>query len=478
MVAGDINGEIADFESLADMMGQHGWTDAGAMQHICPQGVCMPTCRVSGVAQAIRRDYVLVNEYLLPAVVECKVCYDDTFPTHSPVRVAIASAKVPTQRRRLRQVDSAAIAIQEKIQSCIGDKTGKEATEENKVQVERLHAYMNMELEKRTDRMQEAQEQADAHRLWDLITAAVEESFVRYLELAGQKALCMKGRSKVQIVNTQLRGVARTRNCKAEKPKVFLYLQRSAGIHRAQMNRLLNVARRMVSRARRRVNRQTGKDDIGKRQKVEVENHRLNRSTVEAYLAQACRLHAEAEAKIVEARLGDRGRDVQLGDEWMEEHFGIGISRECVREVLTIDIGEKIHAAKAQRLADKNKQCALKLEARLKIAMQQEARRQHDEPLTGASRLGKKLDAAAAPPLQNCGMLSVMMKILQLLVGLLMIEVACKRCRQSMRLQIKLLNISQVRTPRQDWNLGSYEVLDIGSLSVLGMVLGIGLCEK
>ena len=185
MVAGDINGEIADFETLADMMGQHGWTDAGATQHICPQGVCMPTCRVSGVTQATRRDYVLVNEYLLPAVVECKVCYDDTFPTHSPVSVAIASAKVPTQRRRLRQVDSAATAIQEKMQSCIGNKTGKEAADEKKAQVERLHAYMNMKFEKRTDRMQEAQGQADAHRLWDLITAAVEESFVRYLELAG-----------------------------------------------------------------------------------------------------------------------------------------------------------------------------------------------------------------------------------------------------------------------------------------------------
>ena len=141
------------------------------------------------------------------------------FPTHSPVQVKIAAKKVRTQTRRLRKPESAAEAIQAKIKERVADKTGKETSEVKRQQMEELHKYMDEEVGLRTCKVQEAKQSKDANRLWDLVTAAVEEAFVRYLELEGLKAMRMKGTSKVQIDNVQLAASSATIPCQEERPK-------------------------------------------------------------------------------------------------------------------------------------------------------------------------------------------------------------------------------------------------------------------
>lgn len=269
----------------------------------------------------------------------------------------------------------------------IGDKVGKEAAEVKRAQIERLHQYMDEEVMCREKRMQVAKQNQDDDKLWALLTAAVGEGYVRYLDLIGVKAFCMQGRSKVEIMNTQLR-TSLAQSCggsKREKPKEVLVTQRVAGIHRVQMNRLLNFARRMVvPTSRRRFREQTGNHGCMQRQKVEEVNLNLNRATRNAYLAQACKLQAEAERKAVEVSLTEGGFGEHLDEaSWVEEHFQMETLKNCVSRVLEVDIHEPIHAAKVHRLAEVHRRSAQRLEAKANATLLRETRQVHDEPLRG-----------------------------------------------------------------------------------------------
>ena len=81
------SGELADFSTLRAMVEEGGWTDVAAMAHICPQGPCMPTCKVGATTAATRRDYFLAKEFLLPAITKCEVIYSDVLPMHSPLQI-------------------------------------------------------------------------------------------------------------------------------------------------------------------------------------------------------------------------------------------------------------------------------------------------------------------------------------------------------------------------------------------------------
>ena len=63
----------------------------------------------------------------------------------------------------------------------------------------KLHLEMDQAAEDRKDRMLNAIESRNVGKLWDIITAAIEQGFVKYLDLNLQQAAKMKGRSCVRI---------------------------------------------------------------------------------------------------------------------------------------------------------------------------------------------------------------------------------------------------------------------------------------
>ena len=84
MLMGDVNADTCAIPTLKSMIEELGWTDVGGIHHLCEQMPNMPTCKVSAASRATRRDYVIVNEHLLPAVIGCKVAYDDVISDSQP----------------------------------------------------------------------------------------------------------------------------------------------------------------------------------------------------------------------------------------------------------------------------------------------------------------------------------------------------------------------------------------------------------
>ena len=66
-------------------------------------------------SEETRRDYALASADLLPSVEGVRVHMSDMFPTHRPLQIKIATAKLAVAKRKLKQTDNAADAIDEEI---------------------------------------------------------------------------------------------------------------------------------------------------------------------------------------------------------------------------------------------------------------------------------------------------------------------------------------------------------------------------
>ena len=113
----------------------------------------------------------MANEFLLPSVEEFSVDACDEFPTHSPIRVKIAIEKLEMHKRNLRKPESAAEAVQSKVDERTKDLSGKECTQAKKDAYTELHGCLDDEIQMRVHRMNLACQEKDSNRLWDLITA-------------------------------------------------------------------------------------------------------------------------------------------------------------------------------------------------------------------------------------------------------------------------------------------------------------------
>ena len=108
---------------------------------------------------------MLANEFLLPSVEGFTVGQRDEFPTHSPIRVKIATKKLVMQKRKLRKPDSAAEAIQRVMEEKTKDLIGKELSQAKKDVYGELHGCMIDEISMRRHRLSQAQAECDSNKL-------------------------------------------------------------------------------------------------------------------------------------------------------------------------------------------------------------------------------------------------------------------------------------------------------------------------
>ena len=97
MIAGDFNGDVQTFPTLKHLCDEGEWVDLGANAELWGGASSETTCHASSKAKQTRRDFVFVNQRLLPAVAGCRVARNDVFPTHWPVQVKLASDKLCMQ---------------------------------------------------------------------------------------------------------------------------------------------------------------------------------------------------------------------------------------------------------------------------------------------------------------------------------------------------------------------------------------------
>ena len=393
LIMGDLNAEIEDLPVMRDLLDSGAWTDIGADAHIWGQPRCETTCQVHAAARATRRDYMIANELLLPAIEAFRVHRSDEFPTHAPLQLRVATQKLGYWTRRLRKPENAADAIRDHIDEAVkGVEEGKATADARKAHMQRLHAMMEAEMSERQTRFEEAGRMKDASRMWDLITAVAEASFVKFLGLQGRDAMRMRGRSKVTITTQQDKCEPVVQK---ECTRRGQELKRNAGRHFAQANRLINVARRMkCARA------------AGVTEERKTANLQQNIDTVAAYLTQAAILEVipSKRQKLDSSQgtdVGDSSSRVQQeSTEGDADDQGSKVSEHCKRQLLDTRPDEPIHAAKILMLAEKHKQEAQRLSEAAKSEMQQQARLRHDDAKRGVKHISRTLDRAAAPPLR------------------------------------------------------------------------------
>ena len=143
-----------------------------------------------------------------------------------------------------------------------------------KKNMEQLHKLMDEQHDKRKYRLQHAAEAKDTDAQWDLIAAIAEEANIEFHNLQGKEATKMRGRSRIRFkkaIKNMLQGMeAQEEN--ADLVTRVKWLRETAGHHTKLGNKLINVARRLIAKAR----------DKSKGSTEEVDD--TNRNTIQAYL--------------------------------------------------------------------------------------------------------------------------------------------------------------------------------------------------
>ena len=355
-----------------------------------------------------------MNELLLPAVEKISVHRCDTFPTHSPVQICIATEKLQWERRRLRKPTDAAEEVQNKIEGeLIKEEEGRARNALRKMMMTDLHEMMDEATVQRHERLEEAMKAKDTDRLWALITAAAEDVFVRFLGLSSRDALRMKGRSKVQIEVVNTRFAAARTDCQVSK--LAAEYQRYAGRHMAQANRLTNIARRLLAKDKRT---QGGSGEARRELKDESKDED-NHNTFVTYVNQAIDMIQGSLNRVAEDSNDGAGSDAFTKEEQTEassdqdggedeQDIEPEVTRDrCEVDVVVAAIGkvsklcikEPLHAVAVVRVADTHREAATKLEAKAVALRRAETRTANDDPRKGVRHIGRRLDAAPAPPL-------------------------------------------------------------------------------
>ena len=197
---GDINADTADIPSISNLLDEQGWVDCGAVASWWGGQDAVGTCQAPNTSRTTRRDYMFVNQHLLPSVRTFRVEQEDRFPTHQPTYLEIEVSTLEQTTDRLRKTTSAALLFAERLEEEI--KTKKEDEHEGTVRkrvLGNLHTHIDEALNLREARLKHAQLTKDTTVMWSLIVAAMEEGFIDFFRLKGTEAKAMKGRADVRI---------------------------------------------------------------------------------------------------------------------------------------------------------------------------------------------------------------------------------------------------------------------------------------
>ena len=257
LIACDINGDTANFPTVAEMLEELGWADAGNVPKACHQGLQQPTCLAQADAKESRVDFIFLNHCLAEAHQESYVDNDAVFPTHRPFGVKVKVGKIHRSGNNLIKPTDFSMLLEELIQEEI--RKAKEVDEDTKVDegkirkrvIQHFHVELDKELGKREWRLIDANLRQDTDAQWILITAAVEQAAISFLKLIDKEATKMRGRSKITFakIDKHLLEGAEKEATEEELSHIKLHAN-AADMHTAQGNRLLNVCRRMLSGAK------------------------------------------------------------------------------------------------------------------------------------------------------------------------------------------------------------------------------------
>eukprot|EP00969_Alexandrium_andersonii_P315265 13928337-Alexandrium_andersonii.AAC.1 len=96
MVVGDLNGEIASFDSLSSRIAAGSVVDVCAQQHLTGSERPLQTCMAHGAASMRRRDFILVASSLMPYLVSAYTKSDYGLDVHLPVVLTMRFPAVMT----------------------------------------------------------------------------------------------------------------------------------------------------------------------------------------------------------------------------------------------------------------------------------------------------------------------------------------------------------------------------------------------
>ena len=240
-------------------------------------------------AKKSRIDLIIANKRLTPAITHCEVDQPGDYPTHCPLIIEVETNKLEQITRELQRPTNFAKLLEDKIQEEVQQEETKASEEEEKgnthyeqtddhsirkKNMEQLHKLMDEQHDKRKYRLQHAVEAKDTNTQWDLIAAIAEEANIDFHNLQGREATKMRGRSRITF-NKAIKNLLQGMEAQEENAELVTrakWLREMAGHHTKLGDKLINVARRILAKAR----------DKSKDKPEEVDI--LNRNTMQAYL--------------------------------------------------------------------------------------------------------------------------------------------------------------------------------------------------
>ena len=134
LICGDLNAQRGCLPNLEAMLSEEGWTDIGNDDKATRGSPGQYTCHANAGVKQSRIDFFITNEHLTPAIKAFEVINDANCPTHRPIRIRVAIAKLITVTNQLRKPTNYATMFQEKVEGETKAKqtiADKEAIEQN-----------------------------------------------------------------------------------------------------------------------------------------------------------------------------------------------------------------------------------------------------------------------------------------------------------------------------------------------------------
>ena len=403
LICGDLNAQRGCLSTLEAMLAEEGWTDIGNDDKATRGNTDQHTCHANAGVKESRIDFIITNEHLTPAVLGFEIIDEADFPTHRPIRMKVASAKLKSVTNQLRRPTNFATLFQEKVDNEIKakqDAMDAEAREKNeepkkadenairKSNLDRLHGLMDKHIKSREFRLKKAVCLRDTTTQWDLIAAAAEEANIEFHGLSGKDAAKMKGRSKITFQKKEIDILQDTTNQRDndDLQNQVKWLKKMAGQHAKLGNKLLATARRIKA-----AGFQKEKDQ------AKTTNEKLISTTIHSYIMlagdqarkhiltddqkkQICSTWSRGKQGEQQGGRGE-GNEEGQGDKHIKDiQKAAQEFKEMLIHVLECDVTNTTHSAKLQRIGESHAMKAKEFQGKLKAELVKARRQENDCP--------------------------------------------------------------------------------------------------
>lgn len=178
IIAGDLNGDVADFKPLADMIKYGTWSDLGNMAHLWGRTRDEATCQAPNSDKPTRRDYIFANAHALQITADFQVMHQQHFPVHSFLRLYLAPPQETSTCQRSAKPDN----LTQAFNSYCADNEDSNATEKDKslardLHLQRFHRNLDNALENSKHSFKSMLDHSDIDGCWSAWNDIVEKTF-------------------------------------------------------------------------------------------------------------------------------------------------------------------------------------------------------------------------------------------------------------------------------------------------------------